>query len=147
MMTSFNPVWMAAVIEMASRALGEALAQDMNAASLTVVAMQDQLGHEAVSVAMVAWCDATLAELAPGVRYGSRQVALKFHDDEAGLVGADDVNDVSAWAGRLVAARAAGDRAMFYALCAAIPDEEQGAHVLSLLAVAAKTIRLSQGRS
>lgn len=131
-----------AILRLASHALKLAIAGQIGPAGRVVGRLAAEHGGQAVWIAMQGWSDTFLVEA--GVEGGTdTPVALAFFDNESGRVGmADEVPASVAWAGRFIAARAAGDRATCEALFRSVgSSEERAACVGALLTTCALNIR------
>lgn len=114
----------------------------LSEAVAAVEQIQADHGPGVLPAVLVALCDTTLA--AAGHRPARpRQVSLAFTDLDRRDLSAGEVPPNVAWAGRLVAARAADDRETFEALiAAAMADEEAwGRAVMTLFRLAAKNVK------
>lgn len=133
-----EPAW----LPLARQAFAAAVALDPEAARVLVERIDQE--HDAIVEAMLAWIDILLTD-----GYGVtefRPVGLTFHDERTGsAIQADGtVPPRVVWAGRLVAARAAGDRDTCDALLISATsgdDEMWSAHVATLLETCAATYR------
>lgn len=111
------PPW----FELARRALWLASRDELERAVRTVERMAREHGVGAVPEAMQAWMDTVLR--ARGLPVTGEPVTLTFVEPGTGQIsGADDVTPEWAWAGRLIAARAADDPDTYRALIDSVPD-------------------------
>lgn len=94
-------------------------------------------GPAGLTEALVVWCDAAL-----GVIPGDGPVELRWKNYSTGRVHATagSAPPAEQWAGRLLAARAAGDLGMFTALAQAVPAERVPEHVSAMVQMAARII-------
>lgn len=96
-------------------------------------------GPQGITNALVIWCDAALARIPAG----AGPVTLEWVDQHTGRVtrNPSSIPPAERWAGRMLAARAAGDLDMFRALAEAVPPERVGEHVGALVQMAARIIQ------
>lgn len=97
-------------------------------------------GLKGITNALVVWCDEALASVPPGV-----EITLEWVEHGTGRVTRNPGSvrlPAERWAGRLLAARGAGDLDMFRALAQAVPPERVGEHVGAMVQMAA---RITQG--
>lgn len=129
---------------LAAAALHKAMADDWHAAGRVIERIADECGATGLARAMLGWCDTLIARdpALAGLAEGGA-VMLVFKETKSGRIdtNADDVPPCARWAGRMVAARAAGDRATWDALMGAVPADEQGAHVSAVLEGVALSLR------
>lgn len=113
--------------------------------------IHDECGPDALDLAMCAWADWMRQALGISADHG-RPVTLEFAGADASgapatpITGADAVTRPEVvWAGRLIAARIAKDVETYWALIAALPEDDPaavGRHVAAVLEVSALTMRL-----
>ena len=129
----------------AGRALTHALDGDPGSAARTVMRMVDEHGPASAAMAMQSWMDTVLHYRGIPAGHGA-MVKLAFVDSETGAVSdADGVAPEWAWAGRMLAARAANDRDGFLGLLHAVPGNDLGKHVMVLLLACAVQLRADVG--
>lgn len=138
------PAWLA----LAWRALRLAVHREDERALRVVERMATEHGPQVIPEALQAWLDAALKYMGPppsAVRNaeGHPRVALAFYDAEAGVItDASQVRPETAWAGQLLAARAAMDREMFVGLVDSVPDDDAwSARVSEVLCLCAGIVR------
>lgn len=128
-------------IRLATDALHAALADDWARATRAVQRTSDECGAEGVARAILGWSDTLIGRM-PGGK--GKPVRLAFMEAESGRIdtNADDVPPRVRWAGRVLAARAADDKATWDALMDALPDDGQviGEYVSAVLEMVALTL-------
>ncbi|MGI5423075.1 hypothetical protein [Actinomadura luteofluorescens] len=127
--------------KLATAALNAVLRGDHPAADRALDQLAAQHGMAGVTNALVTWCDTALKQIPSGagpvtlqwVEHGTARV----HGD------ANRVRPAERWAGRLLAARAAGDRHTFIALVESVPPTRAavGEHVGAMVQMAAHIIQ------
>lgn len=132
----------------ATAALHAAMRRDHDTARAAVQAIAARDPEDLPDV-LLAWCDTLLS--ARGLRdYGAEPFTLDFGNlDTLQVQHADDVPPAVAWAGRLIAARAADDQATFEALILAAVDGEGdawGQCVMTTLNVVALNLVMEAAR-
>lgn len=131
-------------LTLAGRVLWRMVDGEQEVASAALQEMVLEHGADAVVEAMQAWADTALA-YRPPPRPG-QPFRLGFLNADTGrITGADEVAPAQAWAGQLIAARAADDHSMFRALVESTRDtEEWSRRVWALLHVCALNIRAAR---
>lgn len=132
-------------IELAGHALTCGVRGHWKQAAGIVQQIGDETGSDGVYVALLGWCD-TYLDIKGVPAAGSVNIA--FQELGSGAVGsADEVPGEVAWAGRMLAARAADDPDNWDALCDALPEDGQAVarHVMRLLEMCAYGIRQAKG--
>lgn len=132
-----------AVIKLATAALHAGMRGDWQAATRATQDINDRHGGDALLVAMLAWVD-TFVVHRTGGSVSDKPVALAFQNAETGEIGsAADVRPEVRWAGQMIAARVADDKATWDALLATVPTDPKvvGAHVGALLEAVALGLR------
>jgi hypothetical protein len=139
-------------IQLATEALQAAMGEDSLRASAAVRAINGELGGEGLTLAIYAWCDTLIHRYreAAGVP-GDGPVRMAWQEVETGDISAtgNDVPPETRWAGRVIEARSALDKAAFDACIAALPDDGWaiGGYVSALLSTVALTLsRLAGSR-
>ena len=133
-------------IQLATEALHAAMADDTERARSAIEAINAELGGAGVTLAIVAWCDTLVIQYRKVTGTpDDAPVRLAWQHAETGDISATG-NDVSAearWAGQVVAARAAQDKAGFNALLGSLPRDGWaiGGYISSLLHCCALTLR------
>lgn len=130
---------------LAGEALRAALNSDWPGAVDLVAAIGRECGGEGVQTALLAWSDTLIAERPSP---SGLPVHLVFWDAETcGRVEPECVPDRALWAGRMLAARAAEDKDMWFALLDALPDDPAvvGSHVGAVLETVALGIHTTKG--
>lgn len=143
-MTEDERRWM--VISMASQTLLMAVLGLWDHAYVLVQRIEAEAGGEAVLDAMIFWVDAWLG--IHGKPPEDIAVRLAFRDLSGGPDrDADDVPPEIAWAGRFMAARAAGDDDQIVALINSVPKDAEigGSHVQALLFACAGNLQHMAG--
>ncbi|MBA9003697.1 hypothetical protein [Thermomonospora cellulosilytica] len=133
-------------MDLAGAALTAAREDEWKRAGRMLQRINDECGPDGMQRAMLAFCDTALtrSEITPG---GPVRIAFKALDGDGRITGADEVpRPEIVWAGRMLGARAADDRATWDALIDALPDDprEVGRHVGAVLEVVVMTIRLAE---
>lgn len=97
-------------------------------------------GGYALHHAMKGWVDRTLRVLGAGQHRKLYGFTLEY-DGTGEVQDIDQVPREAAWAGRMYAARAAGDHETWHALLKAVPEDPGGItrHVMALLTIMAKS--------
>jgi len=132
-------------IQLATEALQAAIEKDPARATAAMEAINSELGGEGLSLAIFAWCDTLVLRYrkAAGVP-GDGPVRMAWQEVETGDISAtgNDVPAETRWAGRVIEARAALDRAAYDALIAELPDDGWAAsgYVSALLSTVALTL-------
>jgi hypothetical protein len=132
-------------IELAGHALNCGVSDKWEEAAGFVKQLGEETGSDGVYVALIGWCDTYLG--IEGVPIGA-QTCISFQALECGAIGsADEVPADVAWAGRMLAARAADDADNWEALCEALPEDGHvvARHVMRLLEMCAYGIRRAKG--
>lgn len=133
-------------IQLAAEALRAAMRQDTERAKNAVKTLSDELGGEGVTLAIVAWSDTLVDQCrkASGTKEGA-PFRLAWQEAETGdiSVTGNDLSPETRWAGQVITARAALDRAGFNALMRNLPDDgwAVGGYVSALLSSVAMTLR------
>ena len=140
-------------ISLAADALQAAMAEDYGRAKTAIVAINDELGGEGLTLAIVAWSDTLVAQYrkATGTP-DDAPVRMAWQDADTGDISAtgNDVSPEVRWAGQVVAARAALDKAGFNALLRNLPRDGWaiGGYVSALLNSVSLTLcRLAEAQS
>jgi hypothetical protein len=128
----------------ATAALNAMLRGDYPATDRALDRLHSQHGMPGITTALVIWCDAALRQIPAG----DGPVTLAWVEHGTGRVHRDagEVRPAERWAGRLLAARAAGDLDGFRALVEAVPAERVtvGEHVGAMVQMAARIIQGAQ---
>jgi len=123
-------------LQLAKDALAAAIREDWPqvASKLQDIA---EFGPRGLERAMLGFCDTAIAR--SGVRPGQpMRIRFRRGDGDQRVTDADGVpRPEVAWAGRMLAARAAGDEDAWRALLTSVPDAEFGRHVGALLEMCA----------
>lgn len=122
----------------AQRALQLAVDDDWPSAAAAIIELHATCGDEGVARGMLAWIDTAIAK--SGIRKPTGMaMQLAFREEGTGRIdtNADDVRPSAVWAGRLFAARIAGDEGTYLALVRAVPEGEAGGWLMELLATCA----------
>lgn len=124
----------------ATRAFDAYLSGDRAGADEALDQLNTRHGPAGITGALLVWCDTALS----AIPRGEGPVRLEWVDSTTGNVhgNPDQVPPAEQWAGRLLAARAAGDRDMFIALVNSAPPDEQSVrdHVGAMLQMAARIV-------
>lgn len=132
-------------LRLAAKALNAAVAEDWDHVESVVNLLHDEHGVEGLVLAMLGWCDVLISQT-PQAQGG--QVNLAFIQQDTGHIGfADSVPAEVAWAGQVLAARAAKDKDMWDALMEVIPEDgaKAGIYIGALLDVVALNLRVGGG--
>lgn len=137
-------------IRLAADALHAAMQGDRERAGTAIVAINDELGGEGLTLAIVAWSDTLVAQYrkATGTP-DDAPVRLAWQEADTGdiSVTGNDVSPEARWAGQVIAARAALDKAGFNLLLRNLPRDGWaiGGYISALLDSVALTLRRLAG--
>lgn len=137
LVTATRPYNHAVVIRLAAQALMAAQLDDLELAADYVKSAAMRGG---LLTCVAGWCDTLIAIAHPHYKRGQPMRLAWIADDGKDVINwdVDTVRPTAAWAGRVIAARAAMDEAQFLALMSA-PAEgaDLGAHIVELLSMVA----------
>lgn len=132
---------MSSVRSHAIAALNAVLRDNPAAADQALDRLHARHGMPGITGALVIWCDTALAR----IPRGDGPVRLQWVEHATGRVhgDADAVRPAERWAGRLLAARAAGDLDGFRALVEAVPADPAvvGDHVGAMVQMTARIVQ------
>ncbi len=132
-----RPPWFA----LASRAIQHAVREDHGAAADAIEQLDREFGTQGLASAMQSWADTALSFMPPPLP--GQPIALSFTDADTGESSdADGVTPATAWAGRVLAARAADGPLTYFALLETTRDaREWSVRIGSFLSLCALNIR------
>lgn len=123
-----------------------AMRHDAVAAQAAANALLADFGPGVIPQVMLAWIDTALSAQGIGPGETGQPARIVFGDIDTGNI-ATDAHDVApevAWAGRLMNARIANDRDTYQALMNAVPPDQDGRYINSLLDCCAQSARLGR---
>ena len=129
----------------AAEAVALARADDLGAAVDMFNAIVGRHGPQVVGRLMLMLCDTVAANEGIPADIGGGTVALRFEPADGVAAGTLPPPEVQ-WAGQLIAARAARDKATYVALCGAVPEPQVGRYVACLLDTVAVTLNMLHGQ-
>ena len=141
-MTEEPPFDRAEVVRLAKVALTAAIGNRNGEATSAVQAIAD-LHEDAITIAMMAWCDTALAHVPGWQTSPGNGVIMQFREEKAGgIQGPDEVPEGVRWAGEVLIARARMDEAAFIeAISSCESDREFSANISHLLTLIATNLR------
>lgn len=133
-------------IRYATQALHAAMQDDPARAQAAILAINDELGGQGLTLAIVAWCDTLVGQYRKVTGTpDDTPVRLAWQEADTGDISAtgNDVPAETRWAGQVIAARAALDKAGFNALLAGLPRDGWaiGGYISALLSSVSMTLR------
>jgi hypothetical protein len=132
-------------VRLAHAALAAATAGKWKSVATTVERISTECPGVGLGDALVAWCDAIAEHSNDGMPEFGRVRVATLETDTGAMNAPSGQTPHIQWVGRLIAARAAGDRAAFEAcmdeLNAIVDGFERGRYVLQLVESVALTIR------
>jgi len=133
-------------IRYAAEALHAAMQDDPARAQAAILAINDELGGEGLTLAIVAWCDTLVGQYRKVTGTpDNAPVRLAWQEADTGdiSVTGNDVPAEARWAGQVITARAALDKAGFNMLLKNLPHDGWaiGGYISALLSSVSLTLR------